>query len=121
MAIAFLDVVGLKQINDEGGHRAGDAVLRALGAALSECVRSYDLVVRWGGDEFVCALPGSTVADAGRRFEEVRGRLAQLHPAARFTVGVAAVEPGESLQDTLDRADQALYATRRVEAGSRND
>lgn len=115
MAIAFLDVVGLKQINDQGGHSAGDAVLRALGSALTECVRSYDLVVRWGGDEFVCALPGSSVADAGRRFESVRNRLAELHPAARFTVGVAAVERGETLEDTIDRADQDLYATRRSE------
>jgi diguanylate cyclase (GGDEF)-like protein len=114
MAIAFLDVVGLREINDQGGHSAGDAVLRALGEALTERVRTYDLVVRWGGDEFVCALPGSTVADARRRLDEVRVRLAEQHPGARFTVGLAAVAQDETLQMTIDRADREVYAARRA-------
>jgi diguanylate cyclase (GGDEF)-like protein len=110
--------VGLKQVNDRGGHRAGDAVLRALGAALRECVRTYDLVIRWGGDEFVCALPGSTVDDAVARFGLVRTRLAELHPDARFTVGVVAVERGATLEDTIDRADKNLYAAKRDETAA---
>src|SRR4051794_12494598 len=57
MAVAFVDVDQLKRINDERGHAAGDEALRAVGNALRTALRSYDIVMRYGGDEFVCALP----------------------------------------------------------------
>ena len=114
LTIAFLDVNGLKQVNDVGGHAAGDQVLRAVGSALAQRLRTYDLVVRWGGDEFVCALPGSTTQSAARRFEEVAALLRELHPGAEFTVGIAAQERGDTLQATIDRADRDLYRKRRA-------
>jgi diguanylate cyclase (GGDEF)-like protein len=117
LAIAFLDVNGLKQVNDAGGHAAGDQVLRAVGSALAQRLRTYDLVVRWGGDEFVCALPGSTTESAARRFDEVAALLRELHPAADFTVGIAAQERGDTLAATIDRADRDLYEKRRQAAG----
>ena len=113
LAIGFLDVDGLKKINDAGGHGAGDQVLRAVGSALAQRLRTYDLIVRWGGDEFVCALPGSTTESAARRFDDVATLLRELHPGAEFTVGIAAQERGDTLQATIDRADRDLYAKRR--------
>lgn len=117
LAIGFVDVDGLKRVNDRGGHAAGDEVLRAVGAALAQRLRTYDLIVRWGGDEFVCALPGSTVENAQRRFDDVRALLAELHPTASFTVGIATQERGDTLQATIDRADRDLLARRRALRG----
>ena len=118
LTFGFLDVDRLKQVNDRGGHAAGDQVLRAVGVALAERLRTYDLIVRWGGDEFVCALPGSTPASAARRFEDVRTRLAELQPDAGFTVGIAALDRGDTLQAAIDRADRDLYAQRSSSGGS---
>ena len=114
LTIGFLDVDGLKKVNDEAGHAAGDHVLRAVGTALAQRLRTYDLVVRWGGDEFVCALPGSTLESAARRFADVAALLRELHPGATFTVGIAAQERGDTLQATVDRADRDLYEKRRA-------
>jgi diguanylate cyclase (GGDEF)-like protein len=118
LTIAFLDVDGLKKVNDRAGHAEGDHVLRAVGTALAQRLRTYDLIVRWGGDEFVCALPGSTLESATRRFEEVRVMLGDLHPGAAFSVGLAAQERGDTLQATIDRADRDLYEKRRVARGT---
>lgn len=57
LVIAFLDVVHLKGVNDTRGHDAGDKLLAAVGSSLHRCLRSYDVVVRYGGDEFVCPCP----------------------------------------------------------------
>jgi diguanylate cyclase (GGDEF)-like protein len=113
VVIAFLDVVGLKQVNDEHGHAAGDELLRGVGAALSDGLRPYDTVVRYGGDEFVCALPNVSVAAAVIRFEEVAALLATAFPGARVSIGLTAVETGESLDDAIARADRELYAGRK--------
>jgi diguanylate cyclase (GGDEF)-like protein len=112
LVIAFLDVVGLKRTNDELGHEAGDNVLRAVGVALAEGFRAYDVVVRWGGDEFVCALPASRLADARRRFEQVQARLGAEVPAVHLSVGLTEVIEGDTLQAAVSRADRDLYARR---------
>jgi diguanylate cyclase (GGDEF)-like protein len=118
LTIAFLDVDGLKKVNDRAGHAEGDHLLRAIGTALAQRLRTYDLVVRWGGDEFVCALPGSTMESAARRLAEVGQLLSELHPGAGFTFGLAAQERGDTLQATIDRADQDLYRKRRAARGT---
>lgn len=119
LAVAFVDVVGLKAINDAHGHDAGDGVLRAVGESLRDGLRSYDVAVRWGGDEFVCVLPGSTLADAERRFADIQAALTVLCPAATVTVGLASLRPDESPQQVIHRADQHLYRQRRRDDPSR--
>src|SRR5207249_4660498 len=71
LVLAFVDVDGLKGINDVQGHAAGDQLLRDVAVALRTGLRSYDLVVRYGGDEFLCVLPGTAIEGTRRRLDAV--------------------------------------------------
>ena len=113
LVVAFVDVDGLKAMNDAVGHAAGDELLRDVVAALRGGLRSYDLVVRYGGDEFVCALSRASIENAERRFEHVKRNLRELNPSASVSVGLAALLPGEDADDMIARADADLYARAR--------
>jgi diguanylate cyclase (GGDEF)-like protein len=117
LVIAFLDVDGLKAVNDNHGHLAGDLVLRSAGNALLNGLRSYDVVVRFGGDEFVCALPGTSAAEAAQRLEDVCRALETSCPGASMSAGLAELGDGDSLDDLIQRADEELYARRAVIRG----
>jgi diguanylate cyclase (GGDEF)-like protein len=112
LIVAFFDVDGLKRVNDEQGHAAGDHLLKTVGQSLREGLRSYDVVVRYGGDEFVCAMPNASGSEANRRFIEVHETLHRLHPGGRVSVGMAALEDGDTVDDVIERADLDLYAGR---------
>jgi diguanylate cyclase (GGDEF)-like protein len=109
LVLAYVDVDGLKEVNDRQGHAAGDALLRDMVGAIHRHLRSYDLVVRVGGDEFVCALGDSLPDDGHRRFQEIRATLKQMQPHASFTVGFVALGDHESLDQLKQRGDAALY------------
>lgn len=112
LVIAFVDVDGLKTINDTRGHPAGDEALRSVGAALGESLRSYDVVVRYGGDEFVLGLPGLDLDEARDRFAAVTHEVDRLCPGTTISVGVALLRDGDLLEDAVRRADADLYAAR---------
>jgi diguanylate cyclase (GGDEF)-like protein len=117
LVLAFVDVDGLKAINDDHGHAAGDQLLRDVATALLNGLRSYDLVVRHGGDEFVCALPGTSLDGAQRRFAEVATKLAERNPGASVSVGLADLADPDTLEELTARADAALNAGRRGARG----
>jgi diguanylate cyclase (GGDEF)-like protein len=113
LTIAFLDVDNLKRVNDESGHADGDALLRAVGQALIQGLRVYDVIVRYGGDEFICALPGASAEDAGLRFTAVRELLTASRPNDTLSMGLVELQPEETLDEVIHRADLALYNARR--------
>lgn len=113
LVLAFVDTIGLKVINDTRGHAAGDQVLRDVADCITSDLRSYDTVTRVGGDEFVCTHSGLTIAQAGARYEEISLRLAERSSGARMTVGLAIRQKGDSLEELVDRADQARIGSRR--------
>lgn len=117
LMLAFLDVDGLKQVNDNHGHAAGDALLQSVVKAIESHLRSYDPIVRVGGDEFVCALADCTAEQAHHRFQAVRRTLTQTHPDASISVGFAQLRPQDTLTELTARGDTALYEAKSATAG----
>jgi diguanylate cyclase (GGDEF)-like protein len=112
-AIAFVDVDHLKETNDSVGHAAGDQLLRRVVDTMRAHIRDFDLIVRLGGDEFLCSQ--ELDADrASQRFAEIIADLAAAN--ASVTVGIAALEPHDSLETLIERADAALRAERKQRA-----
>ena len=109
--IAFVDVDGLKRVNDQEGHAAGDHVLRVLVWTLRSNLRSFDPIVRYGGDEFVCGLGGVDHDVVMRRFEVI-GRSVQSDVGVGISVGLARIEPDETLDQLIGRADAELLAAK---------
>jgi diguanylate cyclase (GGDEF)-like protein len=112
LAVAFIDVDGLKAVNDAGGHAAGDTLLVAVADCLRACLRSYDLIVRVGGDEFVCAVPNMELDAVRERFAEASAALARSPTGGSITVGVAELADGDFPSDVIARADADLLAQR---------
>jgi PleD family two-component response regulator len=75
-------------------------------------MRSYDLVVRLGGDEFLCALPGVTLIEAGRRFDDLGSELHDGPAVRSVSFGLSELRDGESPQELIDRADSDLLGRR---------
>ena len=112
LVLAFVDVDELKSLNDRDGHPAGDALLKGVVATIRAKLRSFDPVVRYGGDEFICALAGTDPDDASRRFAEIQDELARDYDDAGISVGVVELGPDETLDDLIVRGDAALYAAK---------
>jgi diguanylate cyclase (GGDEF)-like protein len=117
LTVLLIDIDGLKQINDELGHPAGDMLLKTFSERLQRAIRGSDLAVRLGGDEFMVLLPEC-------RAEEVRHVLSRVEGvefeydgnkiACRFSRGWTDYRPGEASAELLKRADEALYANKRA-------
>jgi diguanylate cyclase (GGDEF)-like protein len=109
--LAFVDVNNLKVRNDLHGHIAGDRLLRKIADTLRANVRSYDLVVRYGGDEFICGFPALDVNDGAERFARINEDLAASDEAS-VAFGLAELELGDSLTELVAKADALMYANR---------
>lgn len=114
----FVDVDGLKQMNDAFGHDSGDALIMAAGRAITASMRVSDLVVRWGGDEFVVSGTGEG-PDLARLLAAIEFRLnAEIRerglPPATVSLGLATCSADFARIDTLvSEADADMYRRRR--------
>ena len=111
LVLAFVDVDELKARNDSEGHAAGDQLLRRTVDTMRTHLRSYDLIIRFGGDEFVCPLIDLSMSEAATRFEAINAELKKTENGS-ISVGLAEMGPQDSLEELIDRADQALYKNR---------
>ncbi|MET0258281.1 MAG: PleD family two-component system response regulator [Methylobacterium sp.] len=127
LACLILDIDRFKAINDTYGHEAGDEVLKAFADRVRQHTRGIDIVARFGGEEVVIVMPGTTLADAQAAGERIRERIESVpFPVQRgaraitvtVSVGVAIRHAGDtSASDMLKRSDDALY---RAKASGRN-
>lgn len=117
LSLLLLDVDHFKRINDHHGHASGDVVLATVARLLAGSVRNCDVVARWGGEEFVLALPSTPLAGAVEVAERARRQVeaaimhSRTHAAIPVTAsfGVAQLRKGESMDQLIDRADRAMY------------
>lgn len=122
LALLYLDLDGFKEVNDRGGHDAGDRLLREVAQRLQQALRQGDLVARVGGDEFIALLPGCRDAECARVLANaLRARLTppfqladgQLH--LDVSIGIACFPADGSDPDALvAHADRAMYASKRM-------
>ncbi len=120
VGVLFIDLDGLKSVNDTYGHAVGDEVIVTVARRVRDRVRVNDVLARFGGDEFVLVLPAiHGVDDVARICEELHRAVTQPMAVGERTivmtmsVGVAVVSPGEDPDSALRRADAALYRAKR--------
>ena len=119
VTVLFMDLDELKHINDTYGHAAGDRAIKAAAGTLRATTRGADIVARLGGDEFLVSTsnqtPGEAEALAERVLEAVRERTISVDGAAiplACSIGVAHVQPDDTVESLIHHADQALYAAK---------
>jgi diguanylate cyclase (GGDEF)-like protein len=120
LTVAMVDLDGFKRVNDQEGHDAGDAVLKAVAGALLSATRRADVVARYGGDEFVVLLPDTEAEGArtvgARILDQGRSAALRVCPAipVSVSIGTTAVRPADDPTEVIRRVDEQLYAAKRA-------
>jgi diguanylate cyclase (GGDEF)-like protein len=121
VGLILCDVDHFKRVNDGYGHLVGDQVLQTVAQCLQTHLRKQDLLMRWGGEEFLVVVMGEDAKELMQLAERLRSKIASqpMPPIGNVTAsfGVALRQPLEQLHQLFDRADQALY---RAKEGGRN-
>lgn len=119
--VLFFDLDGFKAVNDRFGHAIGDELLKKVGTVLKSGVRDCDMVARLGGDEFGVLLFKTDIDVARIKATTLACRIAEqkvMMPSGKISVtsawGVAPCEPGDTVEQILDRADRAMYMAKRT-------
>jgi diguanylate cyclase (GGDEF)-like protein len=117
-SIAVIDLDHFKRINDTLGHAVGDAVLRAFAVEAVAALRTSDVMARWGGEEFLLLLPDvsglQAQASVVRLLERVRVLPCAPGLPLSFSAGVTEHRQGETVAETVARADRQMYAAKRA-------
>jgi diguanylate cyclase len=121
LCVALLDIDNFKKLNDSKGHSTGDAALTHLATVTRECLRPQDTMARYGGEEFVILLPDTTLENGITALTRLQRALTRQYFLAgdeqvliTFSAGVAQRADGESGDDAVKRADQAMYLAKRA-------
>jgi diguanylate cyclase len=121
LALGVIDLDDFKRINDLFGHQAGDDSLKFLAEIARQHLREHDVIGRYGGEEFVVILPGTTAENAAeilRRLQRILTREIFFHDdrhrVVTFSAGVTEVYPDDGWESAFERADQAMYRAKRA-------
>jgi diguanylate cyclase len=132
LSLLLIDIDHFKQFNDSYGHQFGDQVLKLVARTFTECIKGRDFAARYGGEEFVILLPKTELGNAVTLANQIRETVAKKKIVNRqsgqnlghitISIGASQLQPGESDEGIISRADQALYVAKnsgrnRVEAG----
>lgn len=114
-SVLFLDMDGLKQINDQFGHIVGDTTIRTVSNTITKSLRANDLASRWGGDEFIIIIQGGEEA-AKKVAERIKNNLAKTtievgtHSfTPSVSIGITNIESSDTIEELIKRADEAVY------------
>lgn len=116
-SMVYLDLNGLKRINDTWGHPTGDSYLRRFTALVQKMIRDGDILARLGGDEFLLILRRCSRPNAEKRLAVIRQRVAQEPDAFTFGAGVVESSEAEDLETLLALADERMYADKKRKGG----
>jgi diguanylate cyclase (GGDEF)-like protein len=121
LSLIMFDLDHFKSINDTHGHQVGDGVLRAFADTTRDVLRPKDLFGRYGGEEFIVALPGATIETAYAIAQRVRVTFAENYRFregralnATVSAGIAAVAGADTLENAINAADEALYTAKKA-------
>jgi diguanylate cyclase len=124
LSLAIIDIDHFKRINDTYGHLTGDDLLRIIAKTLKDFLKGKDIVCRYGGEEFVVLLPETPLAGAVTVAEQIREHFSQMSWKQKSTgaslgkvtlsAGVALFRPGENMESFVQRADVALYHSKKT-------
>nr|WP_315207148.1 GGDEF domain-containing protein [uncultured Albidiferax sp.] len=119
LMVAILDIDYFKRVNDTYGHQAGDRCLQEFARVVQASIRATDRLARWGGEEFLVLLSDTDFALALACLERVRTQVEQavvtlgaIEIRITVSIGVTQYQTGDSIEQTIDRADLALYAAK---------
>jgi diguanylate cyclase len=124
LAMSIIDIDHFKRVNDTYGHLTGDDLLRIIAKTLKDFVKGKDMVCRYGGEEFVILLPDTPLEGAVTVSENIRKHFSQMSWKQKSTgvsmgkvtlsAGVALYRPGETMEAFVQRADVALYNSKKM-------
>jgi len=118
LSIILLDIDHFKSVNDTYGHNVGDKVLKELVLTFKKSIRSSDVAVRWGGEEFIVITPKTTLEQAQQLAETIRQtvKCTAYSKVGHLTIsiGVASFEKTDNLKSLVQRADNALYRAKKL-------
>ncbi|RCJ41802.1 diguanylate cyclase [Nostoc punctiforme NIES-2108] len=122
LSIIFLDIDNFKSYNSRYGHVTANIVLQGLAKLLLKSIRSFDIACRWGGEEFVIVMPNMTLETLRKRVEQLRLDVEQMQlrdgdqilQSITASFGIAVSEPGITVKDFLNRANQAMLEAKRT-------
>jgi diguanylate cyclase (GGDEF)-like protein len=113
-AIVFCDLDRFKKVNDNFGHKIGDKVLQEFSSVLRQCVRDTDLLIRWGGDEFVAVIPYGTTKNARIIEARIKSLWTRNLLAQRYNVSVSiGIAKDNTLKNAISEADIKMYENKK--------
>ncbi len=119
MGLLFVDIDRFKRVNDSYGHDSGDRVLKAVAQTLVRSVRAFDVVGRWGGEEFVLIVRNITERNLAVLAEKIRVlvaksfvTLASAEVGVTVSIGATALVPGDTVDEAIARADRLMYKSK---------
>lgn len=117
-SIAIIDANRFKQVNDSFGHPAGDAVLREIARAIKDCIRKTDILIRYGGDEFLLLFPKMSEEILERKMQEISAAVENIriadYPELRLSISIGGVTGVHPITEAIRQADLHMYAQKQT-------
>ena len=122
LAMVAIDLDYFKNINDQYGHAVGDEILKIYAKDVLSIFRRYDMVSRYGGEEFSVLLPNTDKTGALRALDKINSKVSSTHyiydgesiPLPTFSSGLVIHRPGETMDKFIERADRVLYKAKQM-------